>query len=501
MDTFDEKNPEIPAQEPEVPVAEPPVEPAEEPACKPVTPPAEEAPVVPPAEPVRNASPYADSPYVVHPQAAVQPPRAPKPPKAPRAPRKSARGTALWLTIALVVAGCLITALCVNSYWQNENARTVSMLTGKIEDLQRQIQSGTAAPGSSSSKPLSDGGAMTPAQLYASSVDSVVAISTTVESYYYGQTMEGTASGSGFVLSADGYVVTNYHVVEEATKILVTTYDGTEYEAQLVGSDSSNDIAVLKVEAENLAPAELGSSAALSIGDMVVAIGNPLGTLSATQTVGYVSGIDREITTDNTIINMIQTDCAINPGNSGGPLFNMDGQVIGITTAKYSGTTDSGASIEGIGFAIPIDDISGMISDLVDYGYVTGAYLGVKVMNNDAEAAAMYGLPTAGAYVVSVDAGGAAERAGIRAKDLIIEFGGQKISTITDLTRVLRGYKAGDTTTVTLIRGGQEMTLGVTLDEKPHDEAVTTPDPAMGDLPDAGDFEEWFDYFRKYFGE
>ena len=497
MDTFDERNPEIPAQEPEAPVAEPPVEPVAEPACEPVTPPADETP----AEPVRKASPYADSPYVVHPQSSVQPPRAPKPPKTLKAPRKAARGTALWLTIVLVVAGCLITALCVNGYWQKENAKTVSMLTGKIEDLQRQVQSGTAAPGGSSSKPLSDGGTMTPAQLYASSVDSVVAISTTVESYYYGQTMEGTASGSGFILSEDGYVVTNYHVVEEATKILVTTYDGTEYEAQLVGSDSSNDIAVLKVEAENLAPVELGSSTALSIGDMVVAIGNPLGTLSATQTVGYVSGIDREITTDNTIINMIQTDCAINPGNSGGPLFNMDGQVIGITTAKYSGTTDSGASIEGIGFAIPIDDISGMISDLVDYGYVTGAYLGVKVMNNDAEAAAMYGLPTAGAYVVSVDEGGAAERAGIRAKDLIIEFGGQKISTITDLTRALRGYKAGDTTTVTLIRGGQELTLGVTLDEKPHDEEVATPDPAMGDMPDAGDFEEWFDYFRKYFGE
>lgn len=501
MDTFDERNPELPVQEPEAPAATPMTEPSvelvAEPVSEPETPPVDE----PPAEPVRKTSPYADSPYVTHPQADVQPPRAPKPPKKVEAPQKAARGTALWLTILLVAVGCLITALCVNSYWQNENARTVSMLTGKIEDLQRQFQASTAAPGNSPSKPLSDGGTMTPAQLYASSVDSVVAISTTVESYYYGQTMEGTASGSGFILSADGYVVTNYHVVEEATKILVTTYDGAEYEARLVGSDSGNDIAVLKVEAENLAPAELGSSTALSIGDMVVAIGNPLGTLAATQTVGYVSGIDREVTTDNTIINMIQTDCAINPGNSGGPLFNMDGQVIGITTAKYSGTTDSGASIEGIGFAIPIDDISGMISDLVDYGYVTGAYLGVQVVNNDAESAAMYGLPTTGAYVVSVNAGGAAERAGIRAKDLIIAFGGQKISTITDLTRALRGYKAGDTTTVTLIRGGQEMTLGITLDEKPHDEAVTTPDPAMGDMPEAGDFEEWFDYFRRFFGE
>ena len=511
MDTFDEMNPENPVQNPPVPeIPEPPVPPvipAEPAEAEPVWTslpedhaPEPEAPLPPPA-PVKKASPYADSPYLVHPQATAQPPKPPKN-KAPKKPRNVAGGTALWLTVLLVLAGCLITAFCVNSYWQNQNAKTVSMLTGKIEDLQRQVQSGAAGSGNSTSgTPLSDGSAMTPAQLYAANVDSVVAISTTVENYFYGQAVEGTASGSGFILSADGYVVTNYHVVEEATRILVTTYDGTEYEAQLVGSDSSNDLAVLKVEAENLAPAELGSSKALSIGDMVVAIGNPLGTLSATQTVGYVSGIDREITTDNTIINMIQTDCAINPGNSGGPLFNMAGQVIGITTAKYSGTTDSGASIEGIGFAIPIDDISGMISDLVDYGYVTGAYLGVRVQNNDAESAAMFGLPTTGAYVVSVDAGGAADRAGIRAKDLIIEFGGQKISTITDLTRALRGYKAGDTTTVTLIRGGAEMTLGVTLDEKPHDTDVQSTAPAMEDLPMEGNFDEWFDYFRKYFGQ
>lgn len=127
---------------------------------------------------------------------------------------------------------------------------------------------------------------------------------------------------------------------------------------------------------------------------MVVAIGNPLGRLAATETVGYVSGINREVTTDNTVISMLQTDAAINPGNSGGPLFNMYGEVIGITTAKYSGTTNSGASIEGIGFAIPIDDVMGIISDLIDYGYVTGAYMGISVKDNYKEAAAQFGLPT-----------------------------------------------------------------------------------------------------------
>lgn len=479
-----EECPAFPASE-EIPAAPAPQEPAE---AAPEAQPPEEAPVP------RRASPYADSPYL----AAEPAPRREKAPKPPKAPRKPGKATPLWLTIVLVLAGSILSGIWAAGYWQNKNARTVAMLTGKVEDLQRQVESITpAAPGSSGqSKPLSTDSAMTPSQLYDSCADSVVAISTTVQSYYFGQSVEGTASGSGFVLTEDGYVVTNYHVVEDADSIRVTTRDGEEYPATVVGKDSSNDVAVLKVEAEGLSPATIGSSSALAIGDMVCAIGNPLGTLSATQTVGYVSGIDREVTTDNTIINMIQTDCAINPGNSGGPLFNMYGQVIGITTAKYSGTTDSGASIEGIGFAIPVDDVMGMISDLMDYGYVTGAYLGVTVQNNDAESAAKFGLPTTGAYVVTVEAGGAADRAGIQPKDLIVKLGSYDIATITDLTRSLRNFKAGDTTTVTLYRGGQELVLGITLDEKPHD-TTPTQDP----LPNEGDFEEWYDYFRRYFGE
>ena len=444
----------------------------------------------------RKASPYADSPYVM-----ATPPARPQPPKTQKKSRKTGKGTPLWLTIVLVLVGCLITAGCVNSYWQGQNTKTMSVYNGKLDDLQRQIQDSVVAPGSNgTSRPVEDGSAMTPSQLYAECVDSVVAISTTVQSFYYGQAVEGSASGSGFVLTEDGYVVTNYHVVEDATAVWVTTYDGNEYEATVVGHDSGNDVAVLKVEAEGLAAAQIGSSGELNIGDMVAAIGNPLGTLSATQTVGYVSGINREVSTDSSIINMIQTDCAINPGNSGGPLFNMYGQVIGITTAKYSGTTDSGASIEGIGFAIPVDDVMGMIGDLMDYGYVTGAYLGVTVQNNDAESAAKFGLPTTGAYVLTVEAGGAADRAGIQPKDLIVKLGSYNISTITDLTRSLRNFKAGDTTTVTVIRGGQELELGITLDEKPHNTQTPTT-PAEEYLPSEGDFEEWYDYFRRYFGE
>lgn len=451
----------------------------------------------------KKKSPYADSPYVVRREPEFQyQPQTQKPPRAEKSPKKPAPGRgrrilAALLTVALVVTGCLITASSVNAQWERRNAETVNALNERIDALEDQIK--TPAPGSTGmSRPVS-GNALTPSDLYAENVDSVVAISSSIGVPGYFGISEGTSSGSGFLIREDGYVVTNGHVVENATAVTVTLNDGTEYEAQVVGSDTSNDIAVLKIEAEGLPAAVVGSSADLKIGDMVVAIGNPLGTLAATQTVGYVSGIDREVTTDNTIISMLQTDAAINPGNSGGPLFNMQGEVIGITTAKYSGTTGSGASIEGIGFAIPIDDVKGMLSDLIDLGYVTGAYLGVTVQDMDSNAASMYGLPM-GAYVVTVVDGGSADRAGVQPKDIIIKLGEYDIGSLTELTRNLRNFKAGDETTITVVRGGKEMVLDVTLDEKPRDLNNPTyqEEPEM---PDSGDYDEWYDYFRRYFGE
>ena len=194
---------------------------------------------------------------------------------------------------------------------------------------------------------------------------------------------------------------------------------------------------------------------------------------------------------------MIQTDAAINPGNSGGPLFNMYGEVIGITTAKYSGTTGSGATIEGIGFAIPIDDVEPLINDLIDYGYVTGAYMAVTVQDMDSASAEMYGLPT-GAYIVTVEKDGAADRAGIQPKDIVIGLDDNVVSNVTELTRALRNYKAGDTATVKLIRSGKEMTLTITFDERPQQ----TEEPAsqQSPMPNEGSYDEWFDYFRRYFG-
>ena len=195
---------------------------------------------------------------------------------------------------------------------------------------------------------------------------------------------------------------------------------------------------------------------------------------------------------------MIQTDAAINPGNSGGPLFNMKGEVIGITTAKYSGTTSSGASIEGIGFAIPIDDILGIIGDLRSYGYVTGAYLGVTVQDVASEFASSYGI--SGACVVSVEKGYAAERAGIQPKDIIVALEDQEVTSVTTLTRALRAYKAGDTVKLTLIRSGERMTVTVTLDERPQNLGTAATEPSQNEMPSEGDFDEWYEYFRRYFG-
>lgn len=455
----------------------------------------------------RKESPYANSPYTApyssggpaggqeyHYQQPQQPKA--KKPRSPHCPIWRTVVSAV-LVVALVAAGCGVTAVAVNHRWERHNQLTMAALNEKIEDLQNQISGANRSGGAITALPA-DGSAMTPSQVYSQNVDSVVAISSTVQSSSFYGTTTGTSSGSGFVLTEDGYIVTNYHVVEGASEVHVTLHDGTSYPAELVGNDSTNDLAVLKVDATGLSAAAIGSSSDLTIGDMVVAIGNPLGTLASTQTVGYVSGTNREVTTDNTIINMIQTDCAINPGNSGGPLFNMRGEVIGITTAKYSGTTNSGATIEGIGFAIPIDDVMDAISDLVDYGYVTSGYLGVSVRNVDEASASMYGLPT-GAYVVSVESGHCAEAAGVQPKDIITALGDTAVSNVTDLTRALRGYAAGDTTTLTVVRGGSQLTLDITLDEKPQE--TTTPPAPEGEMPSSGNYDEWYDYFRKYFGQ
>ena len=358
---------------------------------------------------------------------------------------------------------------------------------------------------------------MTDAELYAANVNSVVSINITATSdpNFFGQTTQTAGAGSGFILTADGYVLTNHHVIDGAQSITVTLSDGTEYTAQLVGSDSVSDVALLKIDGQDLPAVSIGNSDDLEVGDQVAAIGNPLGELTSTQTVGYVSAKDRSVNTDGTIINMLQTDAAINSGNSGGPLFNMNGEVVGITTAKYSGSTSSGASIEGIGFAIPINDVMKLVDDLMEYGYITGqAYLGVTINSKDLDAstAAAYGLPV-GARVESVTEGSCAQKAGLQAGDIITALGDQKVSGYSDLVYALRNFSAGDATTVSVYRAGQELTLQITFDEKTADTVTgpvvtTEPTEATGDgeqpsqdeIPESGSYEDWYDYFYRFFG-
>lgn len=404
------------------------------------------------------------------------------------------RTAALCLAMSVLVAALssAITAGLLNKKWKDQYAALSLALQEKSAALQTQIDGtpqGTVVSGGS---PVSDG--LTPGQVYAQNVDAVVAITAYIdERGFYGQ-----SAGSGFIITSDGYVVSNYHVVEDASEVEVTTTYGEVYEASLIGYDSTNDIALLKVEAENLPCVILGSSDALQVGDQVAAIGNALGELTSTMTVGYISAKDRVVTTDGSTINMLQTDAAINSGNSGGPLFNMQGEVVGITTAKFSGFSSSGATIEGIGFAIPMDDVIGMIEDLRDLGYISGAYLGVMVKDVDPTAQA-YGLPT-GAYVDEVTPGYAAEKGGMRAEDIIVDLGGYQITSVSELTRMLRKFEPGETVSVTVYRGGVYLQLQVTLDEKPRQQ---TSQREWEDFPMPGDegFEQWYrEFMEEFFG-
>ena len=306
---------------------------------------------------------------------------------------------------------------------------------------------------------------MTPAEVYAENVNSTVGITTQVTTNFWGYTTQSAASGSGFIYSADGYIITNYHVIESASSIKVTLYDGKSYDAQLVGYDESNDVAVLKIDAKDLTPVTIGDSDNLNVGDSVIAIGNPLGELTFSLTSGAVSALDREVTMSNNVtMELIQTDCAINSGNSGGALFNLYGEVIGITNAKYSGSSGSGASIDNIGFAIPINSVRSIVDSIIEKGYVAKPYIGVMVSDVSDEAKS-YGTP-AGAAVVSVTEGGPAEKAGLQANDIITAADGKEISGKSGLSSIIADCAAGDKLTLSVYRQGQTLTVTVTVGEQ-----------------------------------
>ncbi len=314
--------------------------------------------------------------------------------------------------------------------------------------------------------------------LYEAVLGSCVGITVSTTVNIFGQTTTSAASGSGFVLTADGYIATNYHVIEEAARssaaIEVSFADGSRYTATLVGGDEEADVAVIKIDAQGLTPVTLGDSGSLRVAQWVCTVGNPLGELTFSFSDGCVSALDRVIATeDGESMNMLQTNCAINPGNSGGPLFDAYGRVVGIVTAKFTNASNS-VSAEGLGFAIPIDDVKAMLSDIIAYGYVTGKpQLGVTV-STVSSALRRYGIP-AGAAVEAVESGSCAEKAGIQVGDVITEFDGKAIASGDDLVTAVKTKRAGDTVNVTLTRQGESVNLAVTLDEKNTSAASEAP--------------------------
>lgn len=373
-------------------------------------------------------------------------------------PKKS-KGHIHFFVIALCFAllGGIIGTLSVQSYLHRPKTADNEQLTVMVQGLRETSRIETVTIDTSRE--------MTAAEVYAANVNSTVGITTSVTSTnFWGYKTTSAASGSGFIISTNGYILTNYHVIKGADSVTVSLYDGTTYDASLVGYDESNDIAVLKVDAENLTPVILGDSDALNIGDSVVAIGNPLGELTFSLTAGLVSAKDREVTLSSSVtMNLIQTDCAINSGNSGGALFNMYGEVVGVTNAKYSSSSSSEASIDNIGFAIPINTIRPIVESIIENGYISKPYIGISVLDVSAETQ-MYGVP-AGAAIQEVTEDSPAADAGLQVGDVITAVNGTAVDS-TQLVAYVKGTSVGDELTLTVYRQGQTLEVSVTVGEK-----------------------------------
>lgn len=316
------------------------------------------------------------------------------------------------------------------------------------------------------------GSKMTVQEVTNKTKDSVVEIKTeSVSADAWMQQYVTEGAGSGVVMTADGYIMTNNHVIDGASKITVTTSDDKEYEAKLVGTDSITDIAVLKISAKNLTPATYGNSDQLAVGDMAVAIGNPLGELGGTVSAGIISALDRELAIDGKTMTLLQTDASINPGNSGGGLFNGDGQLIGIVVAK-----SSGSNVEGLGFAIPINKAADVAQQLMEKGYVsdqpsTGMSYAESSQGNGA--AQFFGnsqdsqsqSSSAAVYIQEVT-GTNAKKAGFQSGDLVYAVDGTRITSFNTLSSIVTSHKVGDKLTYTIVRGNQTKEIKLTLEEK-----------------------------------
>ena len=410
---------------------------------------------------------YSDAHYTPAGEGPV-PPRyyTPPEPKKTEKRAKSGKGGRILGIVALCLVCALLGGLVGASFMgRSLDGRIAALEDARTEQALERITEAAAAGSADNAQ------AATPVKNDSAALTAsaqVVGVTTEVTyTNFFGMNSSSAVSGTGFIVSEDGYILTNYHVIELAAQndkdVNVILYDGTRYTASIVGYEKYNDVAVLKIDATGLKPVSFGNSDSLAVGDLVYAVGNPLGELDFSMSTGHVSALDRAITSDESgvAINMFQIDAAVNSGNSGGPVYNAAGEVVGIVTAKYAST-----GVEGLGFAIPINDAVKIASDLITKGYVTGkAYMGVQIDQRYNSLYSQYYNMPLGAYVYSVEDGSCAEKAGLLAKDIITRLGDQDITGYTDLTSALHGFSAGDTTSMTVYRGGEEVTLTITFDE------------------------------------
>ncbi len=394
---------------------------------------------------VYNSQPYGTAPN--H-SANAKPPKAKKP-KKQRKPI-SRGGIAIALAVTMVFS-------CGLGFGGGYFANKVNTSTSGSLNITKTSNSGTTTTASSTSK------ANSTSEIVKKTADSVVEISTeSVVTGSFAQQYVQQGAGSGVIISQDGYILTNNHVINGANSVKVRLRDGTEYDATIIGSDSDNDIALLKVSATGLSPATFGDSNSLAVGDYVVAIGNPLGELGVTVTDGIISALARKVTIEDTQMTLLQTNAQVNPGNSGGGLFNANGELVGIVNAKQSAT-----EVEGIAFAIPINNVLDILSDLKEYGYVTGKVdLGIDFTDiTSDETAFYYGVNQTGCYVLSVDSGSNAEKAGVTRGDLVTKVNDTDVSSSSDITTALEKAEVGDTVTFTVSRRGTSKTISFVLEE------------------------------------
>ena len=410
---------------------------------------------------------YADAHYTPAGESTV-PPRYYTPPEPKKTVKreKSGRGG----RIAGIICLCLVCAMLGGLVGGGLMAGRLDERVDALEQaraetvLTQAAKSASAAESATPAASVAAGGTLTAAQIYEQACRQVVGITTEVTyTNFFGMNSSSAVSGTGFIVSADGYILTNYHVIELAAQntkdVNVILHDGTRYTAAIVGYEKYNDLAVLKIDAEGLSPVTFGDSSSISVGDTVYAVGNPLGELDFSMSTGHVSALDRLITSDESgvAINMFQIDAAVNSGNSGGPVYNAAGEVVGIVTAKYAST-----GVEGLGFAIPTTTIKAVTDQLIATGRYVRPGIGITVGAIDSEDAAHYGLP-GGLYVSSVSQNSDAAAKGVREGDILTHVNGFEVRKTDDVLAIRDGMQIGDTMTLTIYRDGEILEIEIEL--------------------------------------